>query len=64
MTSVDVQPQQEIHTLYHAHHSWLVSWLNRRLGCVHNANDLAHDTFLRLITKSLSISQVDEPRAF
>lgn len=64
MSTVDAPPQQEIHTLYHAHHGWLVSWLNRRLGCVHNANDLAHDTFLRLITKSLSISQVDEPRAF
>lgn len=61
---MDASPQQEIHTIYHAHHGWLVGWLKRRLGCIHHANDLAHDTFLRLITKSLSISQVDEPRAF
>lgn len=63
MPTVDAPPQQEIHTLYHTHHAWLVSWLKRRLGCIHNANDLAHDTFLRLITKSLSV-HLDEPRAF
>jgi RNA polymerase sigma-19 factor, ECF subfamily len=64
MPTVDAPPQQEVHTLYHAHHAWLVSWLKRRLGCIHHANDLAHDTFLRLITKSLSIAHLDEPRAF
>jgi RNA polymerase sigma-19 factor, ECF subfamily len=64
MPTVDAPPQEEVHTLYHAHHAWLVSWLKRRLGCIHHANDLAHDTFLRLITKSLSIAHLDEPRAF
>lgn len=64
MPTVDAPSQQEIHTLYQTHHAWLVSWLKRRLGCIHNANDLAHDTFLRLITKSLSVSRLDEPRAF
>lgn len=61
---MDASPRREIQTIYHAHHSWLVSWLKRRLGCIDNANDVAHDTFLRLITKSLSVSQIDEPRAF
>lgn len=61
---MDASPQQELHAIYHAHHDWLVGWLKRRLGCIHHANDLAHDTFLKLITKSLSISQLDEPRAF
>ncbi|HSI29280.1 MAG: sigma-70 family RNA polymerase sigma factor [Methylophilus sp.] len=64
MPTVDAPPQQEVHTLYQMHHAWLVSWLKRRLGCIHHANDLAHDTFLRLITKSLSIAPLDEPRAF
>ena len=64
MSTVDATPQNEVHTLYHTHHAWLVSWLKRRLGCIHHANDLAHDTFLRLITKSLSIPHLDEPRAF
>ncbi|HSI45918.1 MAG TPA: sigma-70 family RNA polymerase sigma factor [Methylophilus sp.] len=64
MSTVDATPQNEVHTLYHTHHAWLVSWLKRRLGCIHHANDLAHDTFLRLITKSLSVPHLDEPRAF
>jgi RNA polymerase sigma-19 factor, ECF subfamily len=64
MSIVDAPPQQEVHTLYHAHHPWLVSWLKRRLGCIHHANDLAHDTFVRLISKSLSTAHLAEPRAF
>jgi RNA polymerase sigma-19 factor, ECF subfamily len=64
MSTVDAPPQQEVHTLYHTHHAWLVSWLKRRLGCIHHANDLAHDTFLRLISKSFSTPHLDEPRAF
>lgn len=61
---MDASPQQEIQTIYHAHHGWLVGWLKRRLGCIHHAHDVAHDTFLRLLTNSLSVSQIDEPRAF
>lgn len=64
MSIVDAPPQQEVHTLYHTHHAWLVSWLKRRLGCIHHANDLAQDTFVRLISKSLSTAHLDEPRAF
>ncbi|MFD0912814.1 sigma-70 family RNA polymerase sigma factor [Methylophilus luteus] len=64
MSIVDAPPQQEVHTLYHTHHAWLVSWLKRRLGCIHHANDLAHDTFVRLISKSLGTAHLDEPRAF
>ena len=41
--------QQEVHTLYSNHHGWLYGWLRRRLGCSHNAADLAHDTYLRVI---------------
>ncbi|MGP1718359.1 MAG: sigma-70 family RNA polymerase sigma factor [Methylophilus sp.] len=64
MPTVDAPPQHQVHTLYQSHHAWLVSWLKRRLGCIHHANDLAHDTFLRLITKSLNVPHLDEPRAF
>lgn len=55
---------QEVHTLYHAHHGWLVNWLKRRIGCVDHANDLAQDTFVRVIDKSTSVAQINEPRAF
>ncbi len=35
--------------LYHAHHSWLRGWLNRRTGCREHAADLAQETFVRLL---------------
>lgn len=37
-------------TLYYDHHGWLQGWLRRRLGCATEAADLAHDTFVRLIS--------------
>lgn len=39
-----------LETLYCDHHGWLQGWLRRRLGCATEAADLAHDTFLRLIS--------------
>jgi RNA polymerase sigma-19 factor, ECF subfamily len=64
MPAADAPPQQALRTFYHAHHSWLVNWLKRRLGCVHHANDLAHDTFLKLIAKPSALTHIQEPRAF
>lgn len=52
-----------IETLYFNHHGWLQAWLRRQLGDAHRAADLAHDTFLRLLTRQLPC-QPDEPRAF
>lgn len=40
-----------VQSLYQAHHSWLHHWLHWRLGDDHQAADLAHDVFLRLLTK-------------
>lgn len=40
-----------IELLYLDHHGWLQGWLRRRLGNASDAADLAHDAFLRLITK-------------
>lgn len=36
--------------LYHHHHGWLLGWLRHRLGNGADAADLAHDTFVRLIS--------------
>ncbi|MBB3103058.1 sigma-70 family RNA polymerase sigma factor [Azomonas macrocytogenes] len=55
-------PHQAIGLLYQDHHGWLVGWLRRRLGCSHNAADLAQDTFVRLINGSLP--EVREPRHY
>lgn len=49
MSAVDTIVHREIYALYSDHHGWLVGWLHRRVGCIHNANDLAHDTFLRVL---------------
>lgn len=50
--------------LYRDHHGWLVGWLRRRLGCPHNAGDLAHDTFLRILGRPQPMAEVHEPRAW
>lgn len=49
--------------LYNAHHNWLTSWLRRRLGCPHNAADLAQDTFVKVLL-ARETPQLVEPRAF
>jgi len=64
MSAADAPPQQELRTFYHTHHTWLVNWLKRRLGCIHHANDLAHDTFLKLVAKPATLTHIEEPRAF
>lgn len=56
--------EQELHTLYSEHHSWLQGWLRRKLGNAFDAADLAHDTFVRLISSKRTASVGDEPRAF
>lgn len=54
--------------LYGDHHPWLLGWLRRKLGCAHQAADLAQDTFLRLIHAQLrgvaQAAELREPRAF
>ncbi|THF64735.1 sigma-70 family RNA polymerase sigma factor [Pseudothauera nasutitermitis] len=50
--------------LYRQHHGWLLGWLRARLGCPHNAADLAHDTFVRLLGNRRQVEQLAEPRAY
>lgn len=50
-------------TLYANHHGWLFGLLRRKLGCEHKAQDLAHDTFLKVLV-SQAASSLQEPRAF
>lgn len=62
-SSVDPQRQASLSLLYSDHHGWLFGWLRRRLGCTHNAADVAHDTFARLIASREGLG-LREPRAF
>ena len=50
-------------TLYSEHHSWLKAWLRRRLPSSDLSTDLAHDTFLRVLTQR-DAAMPEKPRAF
>lgn len=53
-----------IDNLYRDHQDWLRAWLRRRLDCSQTAEDLAHDTFLRLLSAKRSPTRLSgEPRA-
>ena len=57
-------PTQAVSALYLEHHHWLVGWLRRKLGCPHNAADLSHDTFVRVLGRPHELAQLREPRAW
>ena len=49
--------------LYREHHSWLLGWLDKRVQCRLQAEDHAHDTFMRVITLH-NAHEIREPRAY
>lgn len=67
MSAAESIPQQHahaVHILYSDHHDWLFGWLRKKLGCAHNAADVAHDTFLRIIASRDALLGVEQPRAW
>jgi RNA polymerase sigma factor (sigma-70 family) len=63
MPAADVVLQHQVQSLYSTHHGWLHGWLRKKLGCSHNAADLAHDTFVRVLSKPQPVTAA-EPRAY
>lgn len=61
MFSVDLR--QDVQSLYSDHRGWLHGWLCRKLGCTHQAADLAHDTFVRVLINR-ERPTMREPRAY
>lgn len=60
---------QPLEHLYKCHHHWLRAWLGRRLSNVSDAEDLAHDTFIRVLkgyqnADPCSLAELREPRAY
>lgn len=55
---------QPVEALYADHHGWLQSLLRRRLGNGFDAADLAHDAFVRLLSKPRSFDSFDGARAY
>lgn len=64
MPSPPLACQADIHSLYSNHHSWLKGWLRGRLGNVMDAEDLAQDTFIRIIRSPQDIGELREPRRY
>ncbi|ACE84082.1 sigma-70 family RNA polymerase sigma factor [Cellvibrio japonicus] len=56
-------PDTGLTRLYSDHHGWLYAWLRRRMGCSHNAADLAQDTYVRLLNSGRFPSQ-DQARPY
>lgn len=54
---------QAFSQLYADHHGWLSGWLHKKVGCFHHAENLAQDTFCRLLNLK-SLDDLREPRAF
>ena len=50
-------------SLYGTHHGWLKSWLTRKLQSAFDADDIAQDTFLRVMV-SETLSTIRDPRSF
>ncbi|MFA5985029.1 MAG: sigma-70 family RNA polymerase sigma factor [Methylococcaceae bacterium] len=49
--------------LYQDHHPWLLKWLEKQVQDRLQAEDHAHDTFLRVITAK-ELPSLNEPRAY
>ncbi|NVZ69134.1 sigma-70 family RNA polymerase sigma factor [Pseudomonas costantinii] len=53
-----------VEQLYVNHHRWLRGWLHRRLGHSADAEDLAHDTFIRVLRSRQEVHELRQPMAF
>ncbi|KAF1067113.1 MAG: putative RNA polymerase sigma factor FecI [Pseudomonas citronellolis] len=57
--------ERDVERLYLAHHGWLKAWLRKRLGGGHaDAEDLAHDTFVRVIRARGAVAELRQPLAY
>lgn len=52
-----------IESLYGEHHGWLKSWLTRKLQSAFDADDVAQDTFLRIM-RGESLAAIRDPKSF
>ncbi|MGX0956446.1 RNA polymerase sigma factor (sigma-70 family) [Pseudomonas viridiflava] len=64
MIEAATSTDHSLHSLYRDHYGWLESWLRRRMGNAWDAADLSQDTFLRVLSSSQQIADMQEPRAY
>ncbi|MFC0710849.1 sigma-70 family RNA polymerase sigma factor [Azorhizophilus paspali] len=56
--------EQDLERLYLDHHGWLQNWLRRRLGEAADAEDLAQDTFVRVMRNRTALRELRQPLAY
>lgn len=64
MPSLDKPFDQQVHAYYSANHGWIRSWLYKRVGNASDAADLAHDVFVRLLSKPRQFDSDQHARAY
>ena len=59
-------PQSSVDSLYKDNQPWLFNWLVKKLGCQHRAEDLTHDTFVRLLQTQHKQTEfsIEQPKAY
>lgn len=63
MSATDIATNAALTQLYREHHSWLLNWLHKQVACRIQAEDHAHDTFMRVIA-ARDVHSIREPRAY
>ncbi|WP_350305757.1 ferric citrate uptake sigma factor FecI [Photorhabdus viridis] len=58
-----VSAELTLESFYGAHHGWLKNWLTPKLQSSFDADDVAQDTFLRVITND-SLQTIRDPKSF
>jgi RNA polymerase sigma factor (sigma-70 family) len=61
--ATELLTNEALSQLYREHHSWLLGWLDKRVQCRLQAEDHAHDTFVRVMASGRT-PDLDKPRAY
>ncbi|TBU75479.1 sigma-70 family RNA polymerase sigma factor [Phytopseudomonas daroniae] len=56
--------ERDVENLYLAHQGWLRGWLQRRLNDGADADDLTHDTFVRILKTRRTLHDLRQPMAY
>lgn len=61
--ATELLTNEALSQLYREHHSWLLDWLDKRVQCRLQAEDHAHDTFVRVMASGRT-PDLKEPRPY
>lgn len=61
--ATELLTNEALSQLYREHHTWLLGWLDKRVQCRLQAEDHAHDTFVRVMASGRT-PDLNEPRPY